>query len=445
MGGKRGNFMKVGLVSLGCSKNLVDSEKMMGMLTAGGHELVTHPQDAEAIIINTCGFIDSAKEEAINTIFEMAAYKQKNLQKLIVAGCLAERYQKELQQDIPEIDAVIPIRDYPHLHERLQELLGAQAMPEFAKCRRVLASKPWTAYLKIAEGCSNRCTYCAIPLIRGGNVSFPMEQLVKEAQYLAKQGVKELVLIAQDTTKYGLDLYGELSLLTLLRKLHEIEGFHWIRILYMYPDEISEELVAGMAKLPKVVPYFDIPLQHANDDMLKRMNRRGSVAEIRKLVDMIRRYHSQPTLRTTFIVGFPQESEQEFAELLQFIADTRWDRMGAFTYSAEENTPAFAFPGAIAPQLKEQRLAQLMKLQEQISLAKQQEYVGKVIEVLVEGQDGLSGIYRGRSQSSAPDDIDGLVFFRSKRSIPFGSFVQVKVSEALPHDLKGEEVVAARV
>lgn len=437
--------MKVGFISLGCSKNLVDSEKIMGMLKAGDHELVTHPQDAEAIIINTCGFIDSAKEEAINTIFEMAAYKQQNLKKLIVVGCLAQRYQKELQQDIPEIDAVISIREYPQLHERLQELLGGPMMPAFAQSKRQLATKPWTAYLKIAEGCSNCCTYCAIPLIRGGNVSFPIEQLVAEARTLAHQGVKELVLIAQDTTKYGMDLYGKLSLLTLLRELHKIEGFHWIRILYMYPDEITEELVAGMAQLPKVVPYFDIPLQHANDAILKRMNRRGSVADIRKLVDMIRCYHPQATLRTTFIVGFPQESEQEFHDLLEFVQETKWDRMGAFTYSPEENTPAVAFPGAIDSQLKEARLAQLMELQEQISLAKQKQFIGKVVEVLVEGQDGLSGIYRGRSQSSAPDEVDGLVFFRSSRTIPFGSFVKVAIEEALPHDLKGAEVVPARI
>lgn len=437
--------MKVGMVSLGCSKNLVDSEKIMGMLLAGGHELVNQPQEAEAIIINTCGFIASAKEEAIDTIFEMAAYKQQHLQKLIVVGCLAQRYQKQLEEEIPEIDAVIRISEYPHLHERLGELLGGNPMPAFAQSKRRLASRPWTAYLKIAEGCSNCCTYCAIPMIRGANVSVPMEKLVQEAQTLADQGVKELVLIAQDTTKYGLDLYGKTSLLALLQAVHEIDGFHWIRILYMYPDEIDEELVAGMAKLPKVVPYFDIPLQHANDDILKRMNRRGTVADVRRLVAMIRSYYPHPILRTTFIVGFPQESEQEFAELLQFVNDIKWDRMGAFIYSPEEDTPAYAMPGAIAASVKQERLDRLMQLQEQISLAKQQEMVGKVIEVLVEGQDGLSGIYRGRSQSSAPDEVDGLVFFHSAKPLELGSFVQVEVREALPYDLKGEAVVAARV
>lgn len=437
--------MKVGFVSLGCSKNLVDSEKMMGMLKAGGHTLVSHPREAEAIVINTCGFINSAKEEAINTIFEMAAYKQQNLKKLIVVGCLAQRYKETLMTEIPEIDCVISIKEYPHLHEILKELLDGKDLVSYAKSERLVSSKPWTAYLKIAEGCSNCCTYCAIPLIRGGNVSFPMEQLVEEAKKLAARGVKELVLIAQDTSKYGLDLYGKLSLLNLLKKLHEIEGFHWIRILYMYPDEITEELVKGMAELPKVLPYFDIPMQHANDRMLQLMNRRGTMEEVHALIKMIRKYHKQPTLRTTFIVGFPQEGEEEFNDMMEFVKEIKWDRMGAFPYSPEEDTPAYEMSGAIAEEVKEERLANLMQLQEEISLANQQKMVGQTIEVLVEAQDGLTGQYRGRGISSAPDEVDGIVFFTSERAIPFGEFVQVKVSEALVHDLIGEEVVPARV
>lgn len=432
--------MKIGFISLGCSKNLVDSEKMMGMLKEGNHTLVNHPKDAEAIIINTCGFINSAKEEAINTIFKMAEYKQENLKKLIVVGCLAQRYKEDLMRDIPEIDAVISIKEYPHMHEILGQLLDGKDLVSYAKSERLVSSKPWTAYLKIAEGCSNRCTYCAIPLIRGGNVSFPMEDILSEAKALAARGVKELVLIAQDTTKYGLDLYGELSLLKLLRKVHEIEGFHWIRILYMYPDEITEELVKGMAELPKVLPYFDIPMQHANDHMLELMNRRGTEADVRNLVEMIRHYHKQPTLRTTFIVGFPQEGDKEFADLMRFVKDLRWDRMGAFTYSPEEDTPAFTMDGAIPEEVKEERLRQLMELQEQISLENQQQMIGQVIEVLVESQEGLTGKYRGRGISSAPDEVDGIVIFTSERAIPMGSFVQVKVTEALPHDLIGEEV-----
>lgn len=433
--------MKVGFISLGCSKNLVDSEKMMGMLKEGGHVLVHQPSEAEAIIINTCGFINSAKEEAIDTIFEMAKYKQQNLRTLVVVGCLAQRYKEDLLRDIPEIDAVISIKEYPHLHELLGQLLNGQNLVSYAKSERLISSKPWSAYLKIAEGCSNRCTYCAIPLIRGGNVSNPMEQLVEEAQQLAKRGVKELVLIAQDTTKYGLDLYGELSLLKLLRKLHEIEGFHWIRILYMYPDEINEDFVQGMRGLPKVLPYFDIPMQHANDTMLQLMNRRGSVQDVCALVAMIRSYYVHPTLRTTFIVGFPQEEESAFEDMLQFIKDIKWDRLGAFTYSPEEDTPAIALGNTIPEDVKQLRLAKVMQLQERISLGNQQQWVGKTIEVLVESQEGLTGKYRGRSASSAPDEVDGIVIFTSNRPITFGSFVNVLINEALAHDLLGEEVV----
>lgn len=436
--------MKVGFISLGCSKNLVDSEKIMGMLVSGSHQLVTDPKEADAIIINTCGFINSAKEEAIQTIFEMAAYKQHGLKKLIVVGCLAQRYKETLQEEIPEIDAVIRIQEYPNLHEKLKELLHEYVAP-YAKSERVLSSKPWTAYLKIAEGCSNRCTYCAIPMIRGDNVSFPMEQLVEEAKQLAQKGVKELVLIAQDTTKYGLDLYGELSLLPLLQKLHAIEGFHWIRILYMYPDEISDELLQGMAKLDKVLPYFDIPMQHANNEMLKAMNRRGTKEDVLQLMNNIRKTFDHPTLRTTFIVGFPQESEAQFEELKDFIKDAKWDRMGAFTYSREEDTPAYAMDGRIDEATQERRLQELMQLQETISLHNQQKLIGETIEVLVEAQDGLSGMYRGRGSSSAPDEVDGIVFFTSERAIKLGSFVYVKITEAMPHDVKGEEVVFTRV
>ena len=343
--------MKIGFISLGCSKNLVDSEKMMGMINSGGHELVHNADEAEAIIINTCGFINSAKEEAIQTIFQMAEYKKHRCRKLIVVGCLAQRYKEQLEQDIPEIDAVISIREYPHLHELLPKLLDGHDLVSYDKCERKVSSKPWTAYLKIAEGCSNHCTYCAIPLIRGDNVSFPIEQLVEEAKQLAQRGVRELVVIAQDTTKYGVDLYGRRALLDLLQQLHEIEGFHWIRILYMYPDEIDARLIEGMAKLPKVLPYFDIPMQHASNRML-----------------------------------------------------------------------------------------QLMKRQEEISLENQRRMVGEIIEVLVEDQEGLTGVYRGRGASSAPDEVDGIVMFKSERFIEFGSFVKVRITEALPHDFKGVEV-----
>lgn len=432
--------MKVGFISLGCSKNLVDSEKMMGMLTANGHMLVAHPSMADAIVINTCGFITSAKEEAISTIFEMAAYKQANLKKLIVVGCLAQRYKEQLEEEIPEIDAVVRISDYGSLHEVLARELNDAGSVTFAQAKRQLTSKPWTAYLKIAEGCSNHCAYCAIPLIRGDNVSVPMEKLVSEAKELAKRGVKELVLNAQDTTKYGVDLYGRRSLLPLLQQLHAIEGFHWIRILYMYPDEIDDELIEGMAGLPKVLPYFDIPMQHADRQMLERMNRRGTKEDVLKLVEKIRSTFADPTLRTTFIVGFPGENRETMDELLQFVREVRWDRMGAFTYSPEEDTPGSLMKPVCEESLKQQYLDELMKLQEQIAWENQQKKLGKVIEVLVEDKDGLTNRYRGRSAWDAPDEVDGMVIFRSDRAIEPGTFVQVRITEVLVHDVIGVEV-----
>lgn len=432
--------MKIGFISLGCSKNLVDSEMMMGMLKQGNHELVNDPAQAQAIIINTCGFINPAKEEAIATIFKMAEYKKENCEKLIVVGCLAQRYKDTLIEEIPEIDAVISIKEYPHLHEILGQLLDGKDLVSYAKAERLVSSKPWTAYLKIAEGCSNRCTYCAIPLIRGDNVSYPMERIMEEAKRLAQRGVKELVLIAQDTTKYGIDLYGKLSLIDLLEKLHEIEEFHWIRILYMYPDEIDDRLIEGMAKLPKVLPYFDIPMQHANNRMLKAMNRRGTKEEVLRLVEKIKTTFAQPTLRTTFIVGFPTETDAEFQEMVDFAKAVRWDRMGAFTYSPEEDTPAYDMEGAIDEEVKQQRLDQLMREQADISLENQKRFLGMELEVLVEDQDGLRGVYRGRSTHDAPDEVDGTVLFTSDRAIPFGTFVKVRIQEALPHDLKGVEV-----
>lgn len=429
--------MKVGFISLGCSKNLVDSERMMGMLRQGGHELVSDPQEAQAIIINTCGFINPAKEEAIATIFKMAEYKKYNCKKLIVVGCLAQRYKETLEEEIPEIDAVIGISEYDHLHEKLYQLLGGNDLVSYGKCERLVSSKPWTAYLKIAEGCSNCCTYCAIPLIRGGNVTFPIEKIVEEAKQLAAKGVKELVLIAQDTTKYGVDLYGKRSLLEVLKQVHEIEGFHWIRVLYMYPDEIDDELIEGMKKLPKVLPYFDIPMQHANNRMLKAMNRRGTKEEVLKLVSKIRETFDDPTLRTTFIVGFPTETESDFNELVQFVEDVHWDRMGAFTYSPEEDTPAFDMVQDVTEDEKDRRLGVLMKRQEEISLANQQKRIGTIMEVLVEAQDGLTGKYRGRGANSAPDEVDGIVIFTSMQPIELGTFVNVRITEALPHDLIG--------
>lgn len=432
--------MKVGFVSLGCSKNLVDSEKMMGMLQSGNHEIVNDPKEAEAIIINTCGFIDPAKEEGVNTILEMAEYKHENCEKLIVVGCLAQRYKDQLESELPEIDRIVSIKEYDRLHEILEVELG-ENLKSYQKSERLVATKPWTAYLKIAEGCSNGCTYCAIPLIRGGNVSYPMEKLIEEAKHLASTGVKELVVIAQDTTKYGLDIYGKYALKDLLAELNKIEEFKWIRVLYMYPDEINDELIDEMTQLDKVVPYFDIPMQHAADRVLKLMNRRGSQADALALINKLRTKFENPILRSTYIVGFPSETEEDFAELVNFTKEVKWDALGAFTYSPEEDTYAATMADSLAEEVKQARLAEIMKLQSEIALANNQRYVGQEIEVLVEAQDGLRGEYRGRSRMSAPDEVDGIVKFKSDRVIKFGEIVKVKVTSALTYDLIGEEVL----
>ena len=429
--------MKIGFVSLGCCKNLVDSEEIMGMLQANGHQIVAEPSQAEAIIINTCGFIEPAKEESIATIFEMAQYKKKRLKKLIVCGCLAQRYTNALTTEIPEIDAVIPIRDYGQFAKRLQSVLGEGFTKEMDPDQRVLSSMPYRAYLKISDGCSNHCTYCAIPLIRGDQVSKTMEEVLAEARHLVQLGVKELTLIAQDTTKYGLDNYGSLKLAELIRKVDQIEGLHWIRILYMYPDEIDDELLKAMKESTKVLPYFDIPMQHANARMLKAMNRRSTKEEVQKLVSKIREMFEEPTLRTTMIVGFPSETEEEFEELVDFIKEIQWDRMGAFTYSKEEDTPAYDLPDPVDPQVAQRRLDRLMQIQEEISAQKTKQKIGQTLEVLVEEKEALRNRYRGRSKADAPDEVDGQVIFTSEKDLEIGSFVQVQITEAKTFDLVG--------
>lgn len=427
--------MKIGFVSLGCCKNLVDSEQIMGMIKKNHHEIVSDPRQAQAIIINTCGFITSAKEESIQTIFEMAQYKEKNLEKLIVCGCLAQRYQKELEEEIPEIDAIIPIKDYGEFASVLEKALGCTFTE--SKFERVLSTQPWRAYLKISDGCSNHCTYCAIPLIRGEQVSTPIEDLVEEVKQLASYGVKELTLIAQDTTKYGLDLYGEFKLGDLIREIDKIDGIHWIRILYMYPDEIVEDVLLAMKESKKVVPYFDIPMQHANNRLLKAMNRRGTKEHAYEIIEHIQTLFDHPVLRTTMIVGFPSETDEDFDELMEFVQNVKWDRMGAFTYSKEEDTRAFDMKPEVDAQIAQNRLETLMKLQNQISYEKNQEKIGQVFEVLVEEKEGLKETYRGRSIADAPDEVDGQVIFTSTVPIELGTFVKVKIQKANAYDLYG--------
>lgn len=425
--------MKVGFVSLGCCKNLVDSEQIMGVLRENGHEIVGDPRQADAIVINTCGFIQPAKEESINTIFEMSQYASK----LIVTGCLAQRYEETLRSEIPEIDAVIPIRDYGELAEKLQEVLNDAGNGSFSKSERALSGNPWSAYVKISDGCSNRCTYCAIPLIRGNQTSKLLSEVREEIEALAEHGVQEVTLIAQDTTKYGLDNYGRLMLADLIREVDRIEGIRWIRILYMYPDEITEEVLQAMKESSKVLPYFDIPMQHASNRLLKLMNRRGTKEDVLALVSRIREMFPEATLRTTAIVGFPTETEEEFQELLNFVKEVRWDRFGAFTYSREEDTPAWSMSPEVDEQTAQRRLDQLMQVQEQISLESNQKKIGQVVEVLVEEREALTGRYRGRSRADAPDEADGQVIFTSPREIEPGTFVNVRIDEARPYDVAG--------
>lgn len=425
--------MKVGFVSLGCSKNLVDSENMMGMLKEAGHILVDDPRHAEAIVVNTCGFINPAKEESINTIFEMSRYADK----IIVTGCLAQRYEETLREEMPEITAVVPIHDYDKLPAILAEVLDQPEPAKFTHGKRMVSGSPWSAYIKVAEGCNNRCAFCAIPLIRGEQNSKLVSEVKDEARYLASKGVREITLIAQDTTKYGLDREGRLMLPELIEALEDVDGIHWIRILYMYPDEITEELLQAMKKSTKVVPYFDIPIQHASNRLLKKMNRRGSKEEIRELTAHIREMFPDAVLRTTVILGFPSETEEEFEELLDFIREIEWDRLGAFTYSKEEDTTACRMTPEVDEADAVRRRDTLMSLQKEISKGKNLRKVGSVIEVLVEEKEALRPRYHGRSAADAPDEVDGQVIFTSAVDLEPGTFVPVRITDATQYDLIG--------
>lgn len=430
--------MKIGIISLGCCKNLVDSEYIVGLLQNNNFEITTAYEKCDAIIINTCGFIEPAKQEAIDTILEMAEVKEKTGCKLIVTGCLAQRYKKELMAELPEVDVFISLDEYSQMHDILARTLGITFHGTYGKATRVLSGKPWMAYLKIADGCDNKCAYCAIPLIRGPYRSFKMEDLINEAKRLAAIGVKELNLIAQDTTRYGIDIYGERSLYKLLEELGKIEGLRWIRILYMYPDEIDDCLLETMASCKKVLPYFDIPIQHANDRLLKIMNRRGSKELIRQRIKKIRSMFTDPILRTTIIVGFPSETLDEFNEMLAFVKESKWDRLGAFTYSQEEDTPSYEMEDDVDEAEKARRLNELMDVQTSLQEEINQHLLGKQQEVLIENYDGLTKMYHGRSIYSAPDGIDGEVLFRCDHELKMGSFVEVRIKKIKKHDLIAE-------
>ena len=454
-------------VSLGCDKNLVDSEKMLGLLNEAGYRVAQDESEADAIVVNTCCFIHDAKEESVETILEMAEWKKKGrLKALIVTGCMAQRYQDEIQQEIPEVDAVIGTTGYTEIVPILDEILAeAEASQKeaaveepkeksFVNCcpsidllpasladKRVVTTGGYTAYLKIAEGCNKRCTYCIIPYIRGHYRSFPMEDLLEEARKLAEGGVKELILIAQETTVYGMDCYGRKALPELLTKLCEIEGIEWIRILYCYPEEITDELIAVMKKEKKICHYLDIPIQHSEDTILKRMGRRTNRAELVSLVEKLRKEIPDIVLRTTLITGFPGETEEEFKNMVDFVDSMEFDRLGVFPYSAEEGTKAAEMDGQITEEVKESRRDEIMALQQEISADKAASRIDDEMSVLIEGYLYEDDIYIGRTYMDAPK-VDGNVFVRAEEELISGDIVPVRITGANEYDLMGDVIYA---
>ena len=447
-------------ISLGCDKNLVDSEKMLGLLNAAGYQVAQEESEADAIVVNTCCFIHDAKEESIETILEMAEWKKRGrLKALVVTGCMAQRYQEEINQEIPEVDAVIGTTGYTEIVPILDEILGTvedsqKEQKSFVNCcpsidllpdsladKRVVTTGGYTAYLKIAEGCNKRCTYCIIPYIRGHYRSFPMEDLLEEAQRLAEGGVKELILIAQETTVYGMDCYGRKALPELLTKLCKIDGIEWIRILYCYPEEITDELIDVMKKEKKICHYLDIPIQHSEDTILKRMGRRTDRAELVSLVKKLRREIPDIVLRTTLITGFPGETEEEFNNMVDFVDKMEFDRLGVFPYSAEEGTKAAEMDDQIAPDIKESRRDEIMALQQEISAEKAESHIGQEMSVLIEGYLYEDDIYIGRTYMDAPK-VDGNVFVRAQEELISGDMVLVRITGANEYDLMGDVIYA---
>lgn len=438
--------MKILFISLGCDKNLVDTEVMLGMLASRGYEMTNDEQEADIIVINTCCFIHDAKEESIQNILEMAEYKKNGSAKaLIVTGCMAERYRQEILDEIPEVDEVLGTTAYDRIldavdaalagqHEVMTADLDALPLPE---TKRLVTTGGHFAYLKIAEGCDKHCTYCIIPKIRGNFRSVPMERLLKEAQDLAEQGVKELILVAQETTLYGKDLYGEKSLPKLLRELCKISGIRWIRILYCYPEEITDELIQVMKEEPKICHYMDLPIQHANDTILKRMGRRTSKQELIDIVQKLRKEIPDICLRTTLITGFPGETQEQHEEVMEFIDTLEFDRLGAFTYSPEEDTPAATFEDQIDEEVKEDRQADIMELQQEIAFDKAEDMIGREVLVMIEGKVADENAYVGRTYRDAPN-VDGLIFINTDVELISGDFAKVKVTGALDYDLIGE-------
>lgn len=438
--------MKLLFISLGCDKNLVDSEEMLGLLTRDGHEIVDDEEQAEGIIINTCCFIGDAKEESVNTILEMAEYKKSGSCKvLIVTGCMAQRYQNEITEEIPEVDAVLGTTSYGDILKAVREAEEGRSFAEFKDIndlpddmgKRILTTGGHFGYLKIAEGCDKHCTYCIIPKLRGRFRSVPMERLIKQAEDMAEQGVKELILVAQETTVYGTDLYGKKSLHLLLKELCKISGIRWIRVLYCYPEEIYDELIQTIKEEKKICHYLDLPIQHASDRILKRMGRRTTKAELVEIVEKLRREIPDIFLRTTLISGFPGETEEDHQELMEFVNELEFDRLGVFAYSAEEDTPAAAMEDQVPQEIKEERRDELMELQQEISYDKGQERIGQVLTVMIEGKVADESAYIGRTYGDAPK-VDGYIFVQTGELLMTGDFARVRVTGALEYDLIGE-------
>ena len=439
---------KIGFVSLGCSKNLVDTEVMLHHLHRAGYEITPDETEADVIVINTCGFIESAKQESIDSILDIAWLKEnRSLQGIIVTGCLAERYREQILEQMPEVDALVGVGSLSRIAEAVTAIeRGERGFSAFDDKEtaplggvRILTTPSYPAFLMVAVGCDNRCTYCAIPLIRGRFRSRPIEDLVAEAKELEALGVKELNIIAQDTSRYGLDLYGEYRLAELVRRLTAETSIPWLRLLYCYPDKITDELIDELASNDRLLKYMDIPMQHISDPILAAMNRHGDSTLIKDTVRRLRERVPGITLRTTAIVGFPGESEADFEQLCAYVKEARFDRFGAFPYSAEEDTPAAELPGQIDEQVKQDRYDILMSTQLPISMAHNEEKVGKTLTVLCEGYDPVAGTHYGRSEADAPD-IDGKIYFRAGKRIPAGEFVQVTVTEAMDYDLVGDVV-----
>ena len=438
--------MNILFISLGCDKNLVDSEVMLGLLDAKGYQIVDDETQADIIVINTCCFVHDAKEESIQTILEMAEYKTEGrLKALIVTGCLAQRYRQEIIDEIPEVDAVLGTTAYDKIVEAVEEALAGvghvelenvNALP-LVDTKRLVTTGGHYAYMKIAEGCDKHCTYCIIPKLRGNYRSVPMERLIQEAKDLAEQGVKELILVAQETTLYGKDIYGEKSLHKLLRELCKVDGIRWIRILYCYPEEIDDNLIQVMKEEKKLCHYLDLRIQHANDEILKRMGRRTSKAQLEEIIGKLKREIPDITLRTTLITGFPGETEEQHEELKAFVDEMEFDRLGVFTYSPEEDTPAAEMPDQIPEEVKEDRQAEIMELQQEIAFAQAEDMIGEEVLVMIEGKVADENAYVGRTYKDAPG-VDGLIFINTDEELMSGDFARVKVTGAVEYDLIGE-------